>query len=190
MGRFFGDMFTLHPVYYLTIDSPRSVSVHLRTVEYGIDAVHVNGHWLPFGPEPSNSLIHAPYIPLRPHIEGRQMYPGKRDIRSQPAWWTHAVSTADGCVLGRVTPLLLPPPCVTINPLITHRNQTHMMQQQYHTSFQSLALALLLVPHACDSRPSGRQRPQRALTGKRPSQNKSSITSVVATPTSLSYRRK
>lgn len=74
--------FSTHPIYYLTIDSPKSVSVHLRTREHGINAVYVNGTWLPFRKEPSGRIVHAPYVPLRPYTWGEVDRSGPDDRES------------------------------------------------------------------------------------------------------------
>lgn len=79
LGRPQAPEFSAHPIYSLTVDSPRSVSVHLRTREHGINAAYVNGAWLPFGQEPGGPIIYAPYVPLRPYIWGRQTGPGDKE---------------------------------------------------------------------------------------------------------------
>lgn len=78
-GRPQNPEFSAYPLYSLTIDSPQSVSVHLRTAEHGIDATYVNGHWLPFGPESGDPVVHSPYVPLRPYVRGRQTGPGDKE---------------------------------------------------------------------------------------------------------------
>lgn len=78
-GRPVSIEFSSFPMYYITIDAPKSVSVHLRTQEYGVDAVYVNGQWLPFGIETGSSIVHDPYIPLQPYIKGRQIGPGDKE---------------------------------------------------------------------------------------------------------------
>lgn len=82
LGRSQNPEFSAHPLYYLTIDSPKSVPVHLRTREHGIDAVHVNGTWLPFRKEPSGRIVHAPYVPLRPYTWGEVDRSGPDDRES------------------------------------------------------------------------------------------------------------
>lgn len=79
LGRSQSSEFGAHPIYYLTIDSPRSVPVHLRTREHGIDAVYVNGHWLPFGQEPAGPAVQSPFVPLRPYIWGREFGEGDKE---------------------------------------------------------------------------------------------------------------
>lgn len=71
--------FSAHPIYYVTIDSPKTLPVHLRTVEHGINAVYVNGHWLPFNQEPGGPAVHSPSVPLRPYIRGRESGPGDKE---------------------------------------------------------------------------------------------------------------
>lgn len=78
-GRSVSSEFSSFPMYYLTIDAPKSVSIHLRTREHGIDAVYVNGHWRPFLPEPEGSIVPSSLVPQQPYIGGRQMGPGDNE---------------------------------------------------------------------------------------------------------------